>query len=656
MKNYLLMATAIMAMASCANDTDLSVGNSETLGNGAIAFNMNTPATTRDVGATTSTTQKTGKSAAEALGSEFIVWGEKNEGSENNAGITNLTSNSNVVFENYRVQYKESTANTTESNTKDWEYVGITPYNGDGTAPTGESAGDESTAKVSPSVYTKETGKDNKQTIKYWDFGKQYTFTAVSALQSDIKKQLVKIEKNYKESTAATKGYTIELGAGANADKVYVADRQTKTVTSKSTSGAAADAVTLNFRNFMSKIRFGIYETVPGYKVVITGIKYTKAEGSNAETTHTNSESSTDKKFGIDGQFITVGANTKYKVTYVASGANQNKAQVELVTKDGETTITPASAAYKETEGTTWLSTSATNPVSNVVTAPTYDNYNSTSKEGDYTTIMPNPSNETNMKLQISFKLISEDTGEVIEFKNSTDEVFRTVEVPAAYCQWKSNYAYTYLFKITDKSAELYPITFDAVVVEDENGTQETITEVSDPSITTMGVKNNKVVTGKNEYEAGSDIYASVVEYNDTKTAYETVTLSVASGSENIALYTVTSTNNTKGGAVQEITEASVANCIANGKEGTNEDNTSNGVKTVTDLNGYVMTATPVTIGTDGKTAPCIVNEVPTEEGSSATRKLSALKWNGTASTVYAIQYKGTGGKLYYKIVKIAAQ
>ena len=652
MKNYLLMATAIMAMASCANDTDLSVGNSETLGNGAIAFNMNTPATTRDVGATTSTTQKTGKSAAEALGSEFIVWGEKNEGSENNAGITNLTSNSNVVFENYRVQYKESTANTTESNTKDWEYVGITPYNGDGTAPTGESAGDESTAKVSPSVYTKETGKDNKQTIKYWDFGKQYTFTAVSALQSDIKKQLVKIEKNYKESTAATKGYTIELGAGANADKVYVADRQTKTVTSKSTSGAAADAVTLNFRNFMSKIRFGIYETVPGYKVVITGIKYTKAEGSNAETTHTNSESSTDKKFGIDGQFITVGANTKYKVTYVASGANQNKAQVELVTKDGETTITPASAAYKETEGTTWLSTSATNPVSNVVTAPTYDNYNSTSKEGDYTTIMPNPSNETNMKLQISFKLISEDTGEVIEFKNSTDEVFRTVEVPAAYCQWKSNYAYTYLFKITDKSAELYPITFDAVVVEDENGTQETITEVSDPSITTMGVKNNKVVTGKNEYEAGSDIYASVVEYNDTKTAYETVTLSV----ENIALYTVTSTNKTQGGAVQEITEASVANCIANGKEGTNEDNTSNGVKTVTDLNGYVMTATPVTIGTDGKTAPCIVNEVPTEEGSSATRKLSALKWNGTASTVYAIQYKGTGGKLYYKIVKIAAQ
>ena len=652
MKNYLLMATAIMAMASCANDTDLSVGNSETLGNGAIAFNMNTPATTRDVGATTSTTPKTVKSAAEALGSEFIVWGEKNEGSGNSAGITNLTSNSNVVFENYRVQYKESTANTTESNTKDWEYVGITPYNGGSTALGENSDGDESTAKVSPSVYTTETGKDNKQTIKYWDFGKQYTFTAVSALQSDIKKQLVKIEKNYSESTAATKGYTIELGAGANADKVYVADRQTKTVNTKPADGAAADAVTLNFRNFMSKIRFGIYETVPGYKVVITGIKYTKAEGSNAETTHTNSESSTDKKFGIDGQFITVGANTKYKVTYVASGANQNKAQVELVTKNGETTITPASTAYKETEGTTWLSTSATDPVSNVVTAPTWDYVESGSTDGKYTTIMPNPSNETNMKLQISFKLISEDTGEVIEFKNGTDEVFRTVEVPAAYCQWKSNYAYTYLFKITDKSAELYPITFDAVVVEDENGTQETITEVSDPSITTMGVKDNKVVTGKNEYEAGSDIYASVVEKNSNN-VYETVTLT----SSNIALYTVTSTNKTQGGAVQEITEASVANCIANGKEGTNTDESSNGVKTVTDLNGCVMTATPVTIGTDGKTAPCIVSEVPTEEGlSSATRKLSALKWNGTASTVYAIQYKGTGNKLYYKIVKIAAQ
>ena len=651
MKNYLLMATAIMAMASCANDTDLSVGNSETLGNGAIAFNMNTPATTRDGGATTSTTKKEGKNAASDLGSEFIVWGEKNEGSDNNAGITDLTSNSNVVFENYRVQYKESTANTTESNTKDWEYVGITPYNGDGTAPGENSDGDESTAKVSPSVYKTEDGNVKKQTIKYWDFGKQYTFTAVSALQSDIKKQLVKIEKNYSESTAATKGYTIELGAGANADKVYVADRQTKTVTSKSTSGAAADAVTLNFRNFMSKIRFGIYETVPGYKVVITGIKYNSS--ATTPTVHPTTGDNPDKKFGIDGQFITVGANTKYKVTYVASGANQNKAQVELVTKDGETTITPASAAYKETEGTTWLSTSATDPVSNVVTAPTWDYVESGSTDGKYTTIMPNPSNETNMKLQISFKLISEDTGEVIEFKNGTDEVFRTVEVPAAYCQWKSNYAYTYLFKITDKSAELYPITFDAVVVEDENGTQETITEVSDPSITTMGVKDNKVVTRKNEYEAGSDIYASVVEKNSNN-VYETVTLT----SSNIALYTVTSTNKTQGGAVQEITEASVANCIANGKDGTNEDNTSNGVKTVTDLNGCVMTATPVTINASGTTAPCIVSKVPTEEGlTNATRNLSALKWNGTtASTVYAIQYKGTDGKLYYKIVKIAAQ
>ncbi len=652
MKNYLLMATAVMAMASCANDTDLSGGNSATLGTGAIAFNMNTPAATRAEGGTTSTTKKTGDNAASDLGNEFIVWGEKNESSENPA-ISDLSGNTNVVFENYRVQYKDKTATTTESNTKDWEYVGITPYNGDGTYTSGD--GDESTAKVSPSVYTTKQGKDNKQTIKYWDFGKPYTFTAVSALQSDIKKQLVKITKNYNESSAANKGYTIELGTGASADNVFVADRMEKTLNSKSDQGAANDAVTLNFRNFMSKIRFGIYEIVPGYNVVITGIKYTKADGeSSTETTHTNSESSTDKKFGIDGQFITVGDNTKYKVTYTTD----NKAQVELVTTETPT-ITPASAAYKETEGTTWLSTSATDPVKTAPNAPTWDNAETTtsgSTDGKYTTIMPNPSNETNMKLQISFKLISEDTGEVIEFKdNDNKEIFRTVEVPAAYCQWKSNYAYTYLFKIIDKSAELYPITFDAVVVEDENGTQETTTEVSDPSITTMGVKDNKVVTGKNEYEAGSDIYASVVEYNTTKKAYETVTLSVASGSTNIALYTVTYKNSSD--ATKEITEASVANCIAKGTDVNGNDGNTTGGKTVTDLDGYTMTATPVTIGTDGSTAPCIVTAVPTEEGSAtATRALSALKWNGSASTTYAVQYKGTGDKLYYKIVKIAAQ
>ena len=62
--------------------------------------------------------------------------------------------------------------------------------------------------------------------------------------------------------------------------------------------------------------------------------------------------------------------------------------------------------------------------------------------------------------------------------------------IPAVYTRWKPGYAYTYLFKITDQTnghtgvydptkpdddpvnsdpAGLYPISFDAVVVDTEN-------------------------------------------------------------------------------------------------------------------------------------------------------------------------------------------
>ena len=221
--------------------------------------------------------------------------------------------------------------------------------------------------------------------------------------------------------------------------------------------------------------------------------------------------------------------------------------------------------------------------------------------------------------------------------------------VPAEYCQWKSNYAYTYLFKISDKSAELYPITFDACVVTEDNGNWESITEVSEPSITTFGVKDSKVVTGKNEYEAGIDIYATVMNATteNGSTTYSNADLSVTSGSANIALYTVTYTN--AANATKEITEASVANCITNGKDSTNNSVTS---KTVTDLNGYTMTATPVTINASGDTAPVLVTSVPGEDG--VDKNISALKWTPSAAATYAIQFT-KDSKKYYKIVKVAS-
>ena len=618
-----MLASTALLLASCADDkfTGEGGGNGLTGGTAPIAFNMQGVGQTR--------ASQTGETAAKALNYEFIVWGEKNETSGKQADATDL------VFQNYRVQYKAQTATTTTSNRRDWEYVGITPY---------------ASGIVSPSV------NPTVQTIKYWDLGaSSYTFTAVSAAWHDLhntdnssaSSRLVKITKTQSDpaatgdntGSAANKGYTIELLAGSHPDSIYVSDRKNIT---KLSDGTAVDTTAVNayggiaqltFRNFMSKIRFGIYETVPGYKVVITGIKY--SDGSNNGVTHPTTGDTSDKTFGITGNFVVVGnnggtdaKNTTYTVTYEDDG----KAKVTVNDDCNK-------ATYVNTTGTNWLLTSWTsttgkNVIAESNTKPTYDRGDNNA--GDYTTILPNPSNTTDMTLEISYDLYSEDTGEKI----SVD--YKKAVVPAAYCKWKSNYAYTYIFKISDKSAELYPITFDAVVETSENGNQETITSVSEPSITTFATTSstdNTIVTGKDEYESGNVIYASVVDGSNAET------LSVASGSQNIKLYTVTSTDLTN----YPITEASVAQAV--------EQNHVGESSTVT-VAGNVKCYTESLNANDN-----IVSSVPDVDGG--TRNISALKWtaSNTASTpkYYAVEYTKTTTengtsvtKKYYKIVKIA--
>jgi hypothetical protein len=623
-KNYLLLATAAIALVACTADDDLSAGKSTTAqGDGAIVFNMNTPAMTR--------AERTAGDAASDLSNEFIVWGEKNEGV---SGYTDETK----VFENYRVQYTSGSKGTTISNTDDWEYVGITPYSSD---------------YVSPSINGNATTNLKTQTIKYWDTSAtNYVFTAVSAPTAQITDGRVKIEKEV-TNTGFNKGYTITLKQNASSqnatpDNVYVSDREVIT----DVTNAKSKAVKLTFRNFMSKVRFGIYENIPGYKVVITGISATDANGTTKNYTNT------DKGFGVtNGAIIVPGADTKYTVTYESSNTanNQNKAKVAIAAN-----TTPSSVSYIYTGGTDWLSTQFVSLTSNdnkfiseSAASPTYDltttksvTTNGTTAQvttvGDYTTILPYPSNNKGLKLTLSYNLYSVDTGEKVSVTN------KTAVVPAAYCQWKSNYAYTYIFKITDKSAELFPITFDAVVETEENGTQETITTVSDPSITTFAVtstSSNTVVTGQEEYRAGNVIYASVVDADATSTLGGAAALTAGT---NINLYTVTTTNDDK----TTITEAAVANCLAQTKYKTNTTATT-------------FTNGELTVTSENITSSNIVSAVPTEEGTDVTRNLNALKWTtsgqASADVYYVVEYIKTSGDnqnptktYYYKVVKVA--
>ena len=611
------MATAAIMMAGCASD-DLVGDENISSGETPFAFSMNTPNATRGA------SEETGKDAAKTLDYEFIVWGEKNEEDKK------ATSVANLVFENYRVQYANTegnTANTTVSNTNGWEYVGLAPYNYQGTAPTSGTTGNESNATVSPSIYNSTT--NSKQTIKYWDFKATngYVFTAVSALKSDIMDGKVTITKTQgaENLESSKKGYTIVLTNGAKAENIFVADRNP---VSTPTAAANVAPVKMQFRNFQTKIRFGFYETVPGYNVEITGVKYT----------YDSNETATSTALGVHGDFVEAPTGTD-KVTYEVTYDSGNK-PVVTVTRNG----TSATGTSK-----TFGSYIFGKNIGKASNAATYDKVSNptTSTDGEYTCILPNTGNTTEMSFIVSYKLISEDTKEEIAI---TD---RKVTVPAAYCQWKPNFAYTYLFKVSDASAELYPITFDAVVEADEVSKQETITEVSGTtekvSITTFATSSDgkTVITGKNEYGNGDIIYASVME---DATAVSSLS------DTNIKLYTVTTTASDN----STITEAAVANCLKNAKSTTSSSTPAVTTWSLTDLNNVTLTVTAVTSDLTYPTT------VPAEDGGKA-RSLSALQWTaGASGTIYAVEYTKTtttGGEgsstttttKYYKIVKVVA-
>jgi hypothetical protein len=111
----------------------------------------------------------------------------------------------------------------------------------------------------------------------------------------------------------------------------------------------------------------------------------------------------------------------------------------------------------------------------------------------------------------------------VLKSLDDVDEIHvtgATATIPADYTKWAPNTAYTYLFKITDNTngttgsgsdpVGLYPITFDAAVVNVEDGMTGTETTVSTPSITVY--QDGNVVDNGITYKAGS---VTVKAYED---------------------------------------------------------------------------------------------------------------------------------------------
>lgn len=582
MNKFFIAAASALALASCSSDDFLGEiqGNEQNGATSAINFGGDTGKITR---ATTK-----GNAAADLLENNFVVVGFK--GSK-----TDAANNENYAFDHYNVNFKDGSAFSTESNRAGWEYV-------------------NQDMKVKGADKSLAQSGASQQTIKYWDHScASYDFIAFSMGKKDAASKYA-TPTHVDKDKLATAAYTL-TGDVNTLSECYISDM--KTVTEPNYNKTS---VSMSFRHLASKVRMALFEIVPGY--VISDVKF---------YTDTTSPTTDNTEGTLIGEFNNSGTLTVFfptTGTVHATEKDYNKAHVRFTksTTAGETGVLNhkgfgAVNYNNQVEGTipagkTYLSQNAADP--------SYCG-------AGYQNVLPSEGAASAITLRIDYKLTSVDgSNETINVKGAT------ATVPAEYTEWKSGYAYTYIFKISQdtngstggNSTGLTAISFDTVVVDDEaNGLQETITTVSDNSFTTYGYKDNKVTTNGNEYVNGTDIYATVYSAGATVAPQK--------------LYTVT----LEDGATQTINEASVANALVNGKKGTDAK-----TWTVTDYAGKKMVVTETTDGVASK-----VTSVPAYSGH--TLSVNALKWKGVVTdpateTYYAVEYDN-GTKKSYKIVKV---
>lgn len=486
-KKYFIAAMALVALASCSSDDFIGENiNSPNSGKAsdAIMFNSGAKGITRST--------HVGSDAANMLNKQFVV-----------EGIKYINNSPVEVFDNYVVVFDENSANKTTSNTANWEYVGYGPL----------------------------TGKADvkEQSIKYWDYSaSQYDFWAYSLGTGSAT-----VSTLAHDATLASEAYTF-TGSAEDLSQVYISNLVSAYNPTETGQPAFQDQVNLTFRSLVAKVRVGLYETIPGYSV--RNVNFYIASGAKGEfaTLYTASGSEIPTSGVCTVYFPEIGkSNIKKTVNETeVNNPNYNLAHVKFGGSGASTEQNPSFGKLSYGPGETGKyekSGNASNKwLARTTAQPTWAT--ETGKEpGEYSIVLPNEEG-TVLTLKIDYTLESTDgSGEAITVYGAT------ALVPAQYTQWKSNYAYTYIFKISNNTngttallgdvAGLYPITFDAVVIDSEEDTQETITTVATPSITTYSLTSK--VTENNEYTVSDDIYVtattdgSLMSMTDKATLYK---------------------------------------------------------------------------------------------------------------------------------------
>lgn len=466
MKKYLIFAASALVLASCSSD-DFLGENPGNVQNATTAINFG-----GDAGKITRTTSNTG-SAADMLGNEFKIYGVKS-GAETGSGYT-------PVFQNYLLWYDDANQNTT-TNKSGWEYVGTAGTHGSATL-------------------------NSNQTIKFWDYASaDYRFVAGAPSTAFT---FTPGTNNTLESATIT-GLSGHITANTESgtdpktepNPVYVA----KPVVVSSDN--YKQPVTFTFVRHQTKVRVGIYETIPGYK--ISSISFYPYEENSDAFSSTSSQNiilttTTAGYFkggsSVSGKINYEWSEPKYTFEYETTDLNlkQSKNWYGGKFANGVPATVSTEAVIKNLYGT-----------------------DADMESNGYFTVLPTPSTTEAKPILIKcdYTLTSDDdSGETIHVKGAT------AAIPAAFSKWDVNTRYTYIFKISqntngttgdpsDPNPEvgLYPITFDAVVTDMTDKTHGTITTVTTPSITTY--QAGSVTDNGIEYNSGTAIDVTVTNAN----------------------------------------------------------------------------------------------------------------------------------------------
>lgn len=468
----ILSALVLVTLFGCTNDE--IVGNNTSVnpkGAGAIAFSGGSSMITR--------TTSYGATAAEKLGNTFVVYGTKHVTAEDKTA-----TNDAVVFNNFQIKWTSASAGSNESNASDWGYLGLQSYDATPTS----------------------------QGIKYWDYSaaQGHTFYAFSSSdisypKNEVNDKVLVSKTTSDETSLYNKGYAVTIKNGASLNNLYFSDR---------VPVAKEDydkTVNFTFRNVATLLRVGFYETIPGYRVQIDKF-YIDDDATAAVTSFAAMKDAKTDGFYASLQNVKGSTDQTVNVTYYDNSDPTIENRAKLTNPTGGYNY-----ALKLGSGASIIGTDLGISAS----SPTWVN-------SEYTSVFPFEDNTNPLLLKLDFTMYAEDgSPDVIHVRGA-----RAV-VPAEYVKWRSNFAYTYIFKISDKTngttgnvdanddptdpEGLKPITFDAITVDVTEELQQTISSVSTNSITTYA--EGAIV---NEYTATKPIY--VVASNSTTGAVITPT------------------------------------------------------------------------------------------------------------------------------------